>query len=245
MLQGKRIIVVFPAYNAESTLEATYRELPLDLVDEVILVDDCSRDRTVEIARRLGLTTIVHERNTGYGGNQKTCYREALARGADLVVMVHPDYQYEPRLVLAMCALLQSGVYDCALASRILGGRALAGGMPRWKYVANRALTFAQNLLMGQKLSEYHTGYRAFTRRVLESVPFERNSDDFIFDNQMLAQLAMKGFRFGEISCPAHYFPEASSISFTRSVRYGLGCLSVALQYRLHKSGIARSALFR
>jgi glycosyltransferase involved in cell wall biosynthesis len=244
MVHGKKIVVVLPAYNAAATLEATYRDLPLEIVDEVILVDDASRDRTAEIARRLGITTIVHERNRGYGGNQKTCYREALARGADVVVMVHPDYQYDPRLVLALCAMIVQGPYDYVLASRILGGRAVAGGMPVWKYLSNRGLTLVQNFLMRQKLSEYHTGYRAYSRRVLEAVPFERNSEDFVFDNEMLAQLAMKDFRVGEISCPAHYFPEASSIDFRRSVKYGLGCLSIAWRYRLHRSGLAKSRLF-
>jgi glycosyltransferase involved in cell wall biosynthesis len=244
MLNSQKIVVVLPAYNAEATLEATYRDLPFGIVDDVILVDDASGDRTVETARRLGITTIVHDRNRGYGANQKTCYREALARGADVVVMVHPDYQYDPRLVTALCAMIVHGPYDYAIASRILGGRALQGGMPPWKYVCNRALTFVQNLLMGQKVSEYHTGYRAYSRRVLEAVPFHANSDDFVFDNEMLAQLAMQGFRVGEISCPTSYFPAASSIDFRRSVTYGLGCLSIALRYRLHRAGLVQSRLF-
>ncbi len=244
MLNSQKIVVVFPAYNAEATLEATYRDLPFGIVDDVLLVDDASRDRTVETARRLGIDTIVHDRNRGYGANQKTCYREALARGADVVVMVHPDYQYDPRLVTALSAMIVHGPYDYAIASRILGGRALRDGMPPWKYVANRGLTFVQNLLMGQKLSEYHTGYRAYSRRVLEAIPFQQNSDDFVFDNEMLAQMAMKGFRIGEISCPTSYFPAASSINFRRSVKYGLGCLSIALRYRFHRAGLAESRLF-
>ena len=244
MLNSQKIVVVLPAYNAEATLEATYRDLPRGIVDDVILVDDASRDHTVDMARRLGITTLVHERNRGYGANQKTCYQAALARGADVVVMVHPDYQYDPRLVTALCAMVTDGPYDAAIASRILGGRALRGGMPIWKYAANRLLTFCQNLLMGQKLSEYHTGYRAYSRRVLEGVPFLQNSDGFVFDNEMLAQLAMRGFRIGEISCPTSYFPSASSIDLRHSLTYGLGCLSIALRYRLHRLGLVRSRLF-
>ena len=225
MLNGKRILVVMPAYNAEKTLRQTYAELPLDLVDEVILTDDASRDRTAEVARELGLTVFRHEKNRGYGGNQKTCYAEALARGADVVVMVHPDYQYTPKLVTAMASMVAYDVYDVVLGSRILGKGALVGGMPLYKYIANRFLTLAQNILIGQKLSEYHTGFRAFSRQVLESLPLEENSDDFVFDNQMLTQAHFFGFRMGEVSCPTKYFDEASSINFSRSVKYGLGCL--------------------
>ena len=244
MIDGNKVAVVLPAYNAERTLERTCAEIPRDLVDDVILTDDASRDGTVALARRLGLHVITHDRNLGYGGNQKTCYAAALARGADHVVMLHPDYQYSPRLLRAMSAMLSSGHYDAVIASRILGRGALAGGMPAYKYVANRALTFAQNVLMGAKLSEYHTGYRAWTRSVLEALPLERCSDDFVFDNQMLALALQRGFRVGEISCPTKYFPEASSINLRRSVVYGLGVLQTAAQYRLHQSGLRRHALF-
>jgi glycosyltransferase involved in cell wall biosynthesis len=243
LINGKRIVVVLPAYNAARTLEATVRELP-DIVDERILVDDHSGDATAEVARRLGLTVHVHERNRGYGGNQKTCYALALGHGADVVVMIHPDYQYSPLLVTAMASMVTSGVYDLALGSRILGGGALRGGMPRYKYVANRALTAFQNLVMGAHLSEYHTGYRAFSRELLLSLPLEKNSDDFLFDNQMLAQAIMAGARIGEISCPTKYFPEASSINFRRSSVYGLGVLRTAIEYRLAKWGIYRAPVF-
>jgi glycosyltransferase involved in cell wall biosynthesis len=224
-------------------LRRTYAELPLDIVDDVILTDDASSDETLSVAAELGLHTLSHDRNRGYGGNQKTCYRAALARGADIVVMLHPDYQYTPRLVTAMAAMISSGQYDVVLGSRILGGGALAGGMPRYKYVANRFLTLIQNLLMKQKLSEYHTGYRAWTRAVLDTLPLLECSDDFIFDNQMIAQAMHLGFRVGEISCPTKYFPEASSINFRRSVVYGVGVLRTALEYRLHKLGIVDSPL--
>jgi len=244
MIRGQKVLVVLPAYNAERTLERTYREIPLDLVDDVLLTDDASADRTVVVARRLGIDTIVHDRNRGYGGNQKTCYRAALERGADIVVMLHPDYQYTPALIPAMAHLLASGEFDVVLGSRILGGQAIRGGMPVYKYVSNRVLTLLQNLLMGAKLSEYHTGYRAFTRRVLEALPLDRNSDDFVFDAEMLSQILFAGFRIGEVTCPAKYFPEASSINFSRSVRYGLGCLSTALKFRLRRLGIRRSTLF-
>ena len=244
MIDGKKVAVVLPAYNAELTLERTCAEIPRDLVDDVILTDDASRDGTVALARRLGLHVITHDHNLGYGGNQKTCYAAALARGADHVVMLHPDYQYSPRLLRAMAAMLASGHYDAVIASRILGRGALAGGMPAYKYVANRALTFAQNVLMGAKLSEYHTGYRAWTRPVLEALPLARCSDDFVFDNQMLALALQRGFRVGEISCPTKYFPEASSINLRRSVVYGLGVLQTAARYRLHQSGLRRHALF-
>ncbi len=244
MIHGQKVVVVLPAYNAERTLERTYREIPLDLVDDVLLTDDASADRTVDVARRLGIETIVHERNRGYGGNQKTCYRAALERGADIVVMLHADYQYTPALIPAMVHLLASGEFDVVLGSRILGGQAIRGGMPVYKYVSNRVLTLLQNLLMGAKLSEYHTGYRAFTRRVLETLPLDRNSDDFVFDAEMLSQILYAGFRIGEVTCPAKYFPEASSINFSRSVRYGVGCLTTALKFRLSRMGIGRFATF-
>lgn len=244
MIRGQKVVVVLPAYNAERTLERTYREIPLDLVDDVLLTDDASADRTVAVARRLGIETIVHDRNRGYGANQKTCYRAALDGGADIVVMLHADYQYTPALIPAIAHLLASGEFDVVLASRILGGQAMRGGMPVYKYVSNRVLTLLQNLLMGAKLSEYHTGYRAFTRRVLEGLPLDRNSDDFVFDAQMLSQILYAGFRIGEVTCPAKYFPEASSINFSRSVRYGVGCLSTALQFRLSRMGIGNFATF-
>jgi glycosyltransferase involved in cell wall biosynthesis len=243
MVNGKRIAVVLPAYNAEKTLEATVRELP-DLVDIRILVDDHSSDRTVEIAHRLGLQFYVHDRNYGYGRNQQTCYREALAAGADVVIMVHPDYQYTPLLVTAMASMVAYGVYDVVLGSRIIGGTALRGGMPVYKYIANRLLTAFENLFLGIKLSEYHTGYRAFSREVLTRLPLLENSDDFVFDNQVLAQCVCFGFRIGEVSCPTKYFEEASSINFRRSVKYGLGVLGTTLQFALQRAGISRSAIF-
>lgn len=245
MLNGKKIVVVLPAYNAARTLEMTYGEIPFEFVDDVLLVDDASRDDTAEVARRLGIRTIVHERNKGYGGNQKTCYRTALEMGADIVVMLHPDYQYTPKLITAMAAMIACGEFDAALASRILGVGALKGGMPLYKYVANRFLTFVENLLLGHKLSEYHTGYRAFSREVLESLPLDENSDDFVFDNQMLAQIIWFGYRIGEVSCPTKYFEEASSINFRRSVIYGLGVLKTAMQFRLQKWGGDASQIFR
>jgi glycosyltransferase involved in cell wall biosynthesis len=241
---GLKVIVVYPAYNAEKTLERTHREVDRAIVDDVILVDDASRDGTAELARRLGIPTIVHRVNRGYGGNQKTCYAEALRRGADIVVMVHPDYQYSPRLIEAMAAMIASGHYDIVLGSRILGKTALAGGMPLHKYVSNRFLTFAQNVLMGQKLSEYHTGYRAFSRAVLEALPLDDYDDDFIFDNQMLAQSLYLGWRVGEISCPTRYFDEASSINFRRSCQYGIGVLGVSVQCALARMGLKYSKLF-
>ncbi len=244
MFHGKRIVVVMPAYNAARTIERTYREIPLDLVDEVVVTDDASRDDTVEIARRLGLRTLVHQTNRGYGGNQKTCYTEALRLGADVAVMLHPDYQYTPRLLPAMIGMITDGPFDAVLGSRVLGGRALAGGMPFYKYVANRGLTAIQNLLCGAKLSEYHTGYRAFSREVLESLPLLENSDDFVFDNQMLAQILLAGFEIGEVSCPAAYFEEASSINFRRSVRYGLGVLGTSGRAFLQRKGLARFRIF-
>jgi glycosyltransferase involved in cell wall biosynthesis len=244
VLGSKKIVVVMPAYRAERTLEQTYRQIPRDVVDEVLLVDDASGDATVEIGRHLGIPTIVHERNRGYGANQKTCYTEALRRGADIVVMLHADYQYDPRLITAMAGMIASDVYDVVIGSRILGNRARSGGMPLYKFVANRLLTAAQNLLLGSKLSEFHTGYRAFSRRVLESLPLRANSDDFAFDNQMLAQAIAFRFPVGEVSCPAKYFPEASSISFGPSVRYGLAVLQTSLAFRLWRWGLAAPRIF-
>ncbi|MBN1396773.1 MAG: glycosyltransferase family 2 protein [Bacteroidetes bacterium] len=245
MVRNKKIVIVLPAYNAEKTLITTYREIPFDIVDEVILVDDGSVDHTVAVAKSLNIRTVTHAKNLGYGGNQKTCYRTALECGADIVVMLHPDYQYTPKLIPAMVYLLISGEYDVVLGSRILGGKALQGGMPLYKYINNRMLTLVQNFLMGQKLSEYHTGYRAFTRKVLESISLDENSDDFVFDNQMLSQLLYGGFRVGEITCPAKYFAEASSINLSRSIKYGLGCLKTAVMFRLNKLGILKSNLFQ
>ena len=245
MLLGKSIGVVMPAYNAERTLERTYNEIPHDIVDDVILVDDNSSDGTIRAAERLNLRNIIkHDWNLGYGGNQKTCYRRALEIGSDVVVMLHPDYQYTPKLIRSMVALLCEGVYDVVLGSRILGTGALQGGMPRYKYVANRFLTAFENVMIGQKLSEYHTGYRAFTRELLECIPLHENSDDFVFDNQMLAQVLWFGYTIAEVSCPTKYFKEASSINFRRSVKYGFGCLSVGMQFRLAKWGWKHSSLF-
>ena len=245
MLAGKRIVVVLPAYNAAKTLRQAFDEIPRDVVDDIILTDDASNDETSHIAQELGIPTLRHDRNRGYGGNQKTCYARALARGADIVVMLHPDYQYSPRLVTAMAAMIASNEFDSVLGSRILGRGALAGGMPAWKYVSNRVLTLVQNLLIGQKLSEYHTGYRAWSRAVLEKLPLLNCSEDFVFDNQMLAQAVYFGFRIGEISCPTKYFAEASSINFRRSVVYGLGVLKTSLQFRLQRMGLIRCAIFR
>jgi len=244
-LKNIKIVVVLPAFNAEKTLRATYEAIPHDLIDRVVLVDDASQDHTADVARELGLQTIVHDKNKGYGGNQKTCYRAALESGADIVVMLHPDYQYEPRLIEAMAAMIASGVYDVVLGSRILAQSSLAGGMPLYKYLSNRFLTLVQNILIGQKLSEYHTGYRAFSRKVLESLPLESNSDDFIFDNQMLVQAVYHGFKIGEISCPTKYFTEASSINFKRSVEYGLGVLRCSFYFFLQKRGWADYTLFK
>ncbi len=246
MIEGKKLVVVLPAFNAAGTLELTFNDIPRGLVDEVILVDDRSQDETVAVAARLGITKVHrHAANRGYGANQKTCYRAALAEGADIVVMLHPDYQYEPRLINAMAGMIASGVYDIVLGSRILGGGAsgaLAGGMPLWKYVANRALTAFQNLMTGAKLSEYHTGYRAFSRDVLLGLPLLANSDDFLFDNQMLVQGIAKGAPIGEISCPTRYRDDSSSISFRRSVRYGLGVVATSIAYRAWRLGLARPA---
>jgi glycosyltransferase involved in cell wall biosynthesis len=245
MIANKRVVVVMPAYNAERTLQATYGDLPHDIVDEVILTDDFSSDATAKLSHQLGITTLAHKQNKGYGANQKTCYRAALERGADIAVMVHPDYQYDPRLVTAMASMIAFGVYDVVLASRILGKTARAGGMPLYKYISNRALTLIQNLCLNQKLSEYHTGYRAFSREVLLKLPLEENSDDFVFDNQMLTQIAFFDFRVGEVSCPTKYFEEASSINFRRSVRYGIGCLADSLLYLSARMGLYRPMFLR
>lgn len=243
MLNGKRIAVVMPAYNAEKTLQATVDELP-EIVDLRILVDDNSRDRTVEFARQLGLLHFVHDRNYGYGRNQQTCYTEALAEGADVVIMLHPDYQYTPLLVTAMASMVAYGVYDVVLGSRIIGGQALRGGMPLYKYIFNRLLTAFENFFLEIKVSEYHTGYRAFSREVLTKLPLLENSDDFVFDNQMLAQCAYFGFRIGEVSCPTKYFAEASSINFRRSVKYGLGVLLTTMQFALQRWGLGKFRIF-
>jgi glycosyltransferase involved in cell wall biosynthesis len=244
MIHGKRVVVVLPAFNAEKTLRQTVDEIPAEFVDDVVLVDDASADATVEIAREMGLHTIVHQRNLGYGANQKTCYREALRRDADVVVMLHPDYQYSPKLLTAMASLVAIDQYDVVLGSRIVSYGALRGGMPVYKYLANRFLTFCQNVLVARKLSEYHTGYRAFSKQVLESLPLEENSDDFVFDNQMLSQAIYFDFRIGEVSCPARYFPEASSIGLSRSITYGLGVLKTSLEFRLSKWNLVRSRIF-
>ncbi len=244
MILDRKLIVIMPAYNAEKTLRQTHAELPHEYVDEVILVDDASRDATAKVAAELGIKTIIHRQNKGYGGNQKTCYREALRHGADIVVMVHPDYQYSPRLVTAMASMIASEHYDVVLGSRILGGTALKGGMPLYKYIANRFLTLFENIGLGVKLSEYHTGFRAFTREVLETLPLEENSDDFVFDSEMLVQAVYFGFRIGELSCPTRYFREASSINFSRSVKYGFGVLGSTMKYVIAKSGMKKFMIF-
>jgi len=244
MLAGKKVLVVMPAYNAAQTLERTFQDIPFDVVDEVLLVDDASRDETLEVARRLGIRCFLHERNMGYGRNQKTCYTEALKTGADIVVMVHPDYQYSPKIIPALAGLVASSEYQVAIGSRILGGKARQGGMPPYKYVANRILTLIENLLLGAKLSEYHTGFRAFSRQVLESLPLWENSDDFVFDNEMLAQVIYFGFPIGEVSCPTRYFEEASSINFSRSVKYGLGVLATSVKFFLQKRGWTKFRIF-
>ncbi len=246
MLLGHKIVVVLPAHNAARTLEQTYREIPTDIVDEVVLVDDRSADDTLALAKALGIKhAILHDANRGYGANQKTCYDTALGLGADIVVMLHPDYQYTPKLVRAMVSVLVEDVYDIVLGSRILGNGALEGGMPLYKYVANRALTLFENIVTGQKLSEYHTGFRAYRRRVLEGIPYHRNSDDYIFDNQALVQAHALGFRIAELTCPTKYFAEASSINFRHSLRYGILCCATAVQYRLDRMGLVRSPLFQ
>ncbi|MBK6620430.1 MAG: glycosyltransferase family 2 protein [Saprospirales bacterium] len=245
MYQGKKVVVVLPAYNAEPTLEKTYREIPSGLVDEIILCDDASRDNTVELARRLGIRHILqHEKNKGYGGNQKSLYKKAMELGADIVIMLHPDYQYTPKLIPAMVSLIGDGLYQVVLGSRILGNGALKGGMPLYKYVANRLLTLVQNWLVDHKLSEYHTGYRAFGREVLESIRLEENSDDFVFDNQMLSQIIYAKFEIGEVTCPTKYFEEASSINFQRSVKYGLGVLGVSMRHFLQRKKLARFQMY-
>lgn len=244
MLNNKKIVVVMPAYNAAKTLEQTCLEVPREFIDEIILVDDGSKDTTAQLAVDLGLVTFVHRKNLGYGRNQKTCYREALARGADIVIMVHPDYQYSPRLIVSLAGLIAYGEYDAAIGSRILGVGALKGGMPLYKYISNRFLTLVQNIFLNYKLSEYHTGYRAFSRRILESLPLEANRDDFVFDNQMLAQVIYFGFHVGEVSCPTRYFAEGSSINFWNSVKYGLGVLSTCLTFRLQKMHLANFRIF-
>ncbi len=244
MIDGKKVCVVLPAYNAAKTLEQTVREIPKGFVDEILLVDDRSNDNTVAVAHQIGIPTIQHQQNMGYGGNQKTCYREILRRGADIVVMLHPDYQYSPKIVPSAAWMIASGEYDVVLGSRILVGAARRGGMPLYKYVSNRFLTLAENLMMGQKLSEYHTGFRAFDCRVLKELPLRENSDDFVFDNQIIAQAVYFGFRIGELSCPSRYFAEASSINFWRSTVYGFGVLKTALLYWAQKKGFRNSRIF-
>lgn len=245
MLNGKKIIVVLPAYNAELTLEKTYQEIPHDIVDEVILVDDASRDKTVELAKSIGIKHIIrHQRNKGYGANQKSCYKKALELGADIVIMLHPDYQYTPLLIPSMASIISSGLYPVVLGSRILGKGAIKGGMPLYKYIANRFLTLFQNILLKEKLSEYHTGYRAFSKEVLETVNFEANSDDFVFDNQMLAQIFFKGFEIAEITCPTKYFKEASSINLKRSIQYGFGVIGVSILFVMNKLGMKKTDIF-
>ena len=244
MIHGKRVTVVMPAYNAERTLKQTVEEIPRDYVDDIILVDDASHDDTAALSRALGLHTVIHPLNAGYGANQKTCYREALDRGAEVVIMLHPDYQYTPKLLVAMGSLVAIGQFDIVLGSRILAEGALKGGMPVYKYVSNRALTLFQNLMLGRKLSEYHTGYRAFSKRVLEALPLEQNDNGFIFDNQMLAQALYSGFSIGEISCPARYFTDASSIGLGRSIQYGLGVVATSIQFRLNRWGMLHSPMF-
>jgi len=244
VINGKHVTVVMPAYNAELTLKTTYDEIPHDIVDDIILTDDASQDRTAEVSQKLNIRTTIHSENKGYGGNQKTCYQEALNIGSDIVIMLHPDYQYTPKLITAMASTIAYGVFDAMIGSRILGNKALEGGMPLYKYVSNRFLTTAENLLIQQKLSEYHSGYRAFSAEVLESIPLLENSDDFVFDNEMLLQVMYFGFGVGEVSCPAKYFEEASSIGLSRSMTYGLGVLSTAMKYFLSKRGSKRYVIF-
>ena len=244
MINGKKIIVVLPAYNAEKTLIQTYEEIPKDIADDMILVDDGSRDHTAEISKKLGIQTIIHPSNKGYGANQKTCYQEALKKNPDIIIMLHPDYQYSPKLILAMASMISSGLYDVVLASRILGRGALRGGMPIYKYIANRVLTMVENYMLGYKLTEYHTGYRAYSSEVLKNIPFTKNSDDFVFDNEILAQIIYFKYRIAEISCPTMYFPEASSINFSRSVKYGFGVLATGLKFLIHKMKIKKVSIF-
>ena len=246
MILGKKLVIVLPAYNAELTLCKTFNEIPFEIVDEVVLVDDASRDKTIEVGKELGIKHIIrHEKNKGYGGNQKSCYDKALELGADIVIMLHPDYQYTPKLIHSMAYLIANEVFPVVLGSRILGKGALRGGMPVYKYIFNRCLTFAQNILISQKLSEYHTGYRAFSKDVLLGINYKVNSDDFVFDNQMLSQIVYADFEIAEITCPTKYFEEASSINFSRSLKYGLGCMSVSFKHRFNKWGILRSELYK
>jgi glycosyltransferase involved in cell wall biosynthesis len=244
MINGRKVVVVMPAYNAARTLKKTFNDIPHAIVDEIILTDDGSSDETVAISRELGIKTFIHEKNLGYGANQKTCYSETLKAGGDIIIMLHPDYQYNPRLITAMSSLISEGIYDVVIGSRILGTGALRGGMPVYKYIGNRALTFIENIMIGQKLSEYHSGYRAFSREVLTTLPLLENSDDFLFDNQMLLQALYFGFSVGEISCPTLYNEESSSINFNRSVKYGIGCLVTGLQYILAKAGFMMTPIF-
>nr|NQU92925.1 glycosyltransferase family 2 protein [Bacteroidota bacterium] len=245
MINNQKIVVVLPAYNAEKTLEDTYKEIPFDIVDEVVIVDDKSRDNTLKVAKRIGIKQIVeHQENKGYGGNQKSCYDKALELGADIVVMLHPDYQYTPKLIPAMAHIIANDIYPVVLGSRILGNGAAKGGMPKYKYYANRMLTLIQNLLIGQKLSEYHTGYRAFSKQVLQKINFHSNSDDFVFDNQMLSQIFMAGYEIGELTCPTKYFSDASSINFRRSVKYGFGVLKTSIIHYMHRKNIINSGLY-
>jgi glycosyltransferase involved in cell wall biosynthesis len=246
MIGTKKIVIVLPAYNAALTLEKTYNEIPFDIVDEVVLVDDCSKDNTIEVAKKLGIQHVIsHKKNKGYGGNQKTCYNKALELKADIVIMLHPDYQYTPKLIQSMSYLIANDLYPAVFGSRILGKGALKGGMPVYKYIFNRMLTFTQNVLIGQKLSEYHTGYRAFNREILETIDFEANSDDFVFDNQMISQIFYAGFEIAEITCPTKYFPEASSINFTRSAKYGMGVLGTSFTHFFNRIGILKSDIYR
>lgn len=246
MLKGKKIVVVLPAYNAERTLKKTYDEIPMDIVDEVVLVDDCSSDKTVEVGKQVGIKHIIrHEKNKGYGGNQKTCYDKALSLDADIVIMLHPDYQYTPLLIPAMASIIANNLYDVVLGSRILGKGAMKGGMPLYKYIFNRFLTFAENILVSQKLSEYHTGYRAFSKNILEKINYQSNSDDFVFDNQMLSQIIFAGYEIAEVTCPTKYFKEASSINFSRSAKYGLGVLGVSFLHFFCKMGLMKSELYK
>jgi glycosyltransferase involved in cell wall biosynthesis len=246
MINNKKLVVVLPAYNAALTLKKTYDEIPFDIVDDVVLVDDCSRDNTVEVAHSIGIRHVIkHEKNKGYGGNQKTCYDKAMSLGADIVVMLHPDYQYTPKLIHSLAYLIANGLYPVAFGSRILGKGALRGGMPLYKYVFNRCLTLSQNILVNQKLSEYHTGYRVFSREVLEKINYHANSDDFVFDNQMISQIFYAGFDIAEVTCPTKYFPEASSINFRRSMKYGLGVLGVSFTHFFNKIGLMRSEIYK